>query len=82
MYPVTMQFTEDYPDRPPKCQFPKGFYHVNIYPSGTVCLSLIDEEKDWKPAITIRQILTGIQDLLKNPNPLSPAQEDAYHHFQ
>ncbi|OEL33708.1 hypothetical protein BAE44_0005272 [Dichanthelium oligosanthes] len=28
----------------------------------------------WKPSITVRQILIGIQDLLDNPNPASPAQ--------
>jgi len=26
-----------------------------------VCLSLLDMEKDWTPAITIKQILVGIQ---------------------
>lgn len=67
--------------KPPKCKFPAGFFHPNVYPSGTVCLSLLDEEKDWKPAITVKQILLGIQDLLGNPNPKSPAQEDAYHTF-
>ena len=29
--------------------------------AGTVCLSLLDEEKDWRPAVTIKQILLGIQ---------------------
>ena len=29
----------------------------------------LDESKDWKPAITIKQILLGIQDLMNNPNP-------------
>ena len=38
-----MEFTEDYPQKPPKCQFPKGFFHHNIYPSGTVCLDIINE---------------------------------------
>lgn len=27
-----------------------------MYPSGTVCLSILDEEKSWKPAITIKQV--------------------------
>ena len=27
----------------------------------SVCLSLLDEEKDWRPAVTIKQILLGIQ---------------------
>ena len=34
-------------------------------------------DKDWKPAITIRQILLGIQDLLDNPNNNDPAQGDS-----
>jgi len=58
--------------------FPKGFFHPNIYPSGTVCLSILNEDDDWKPGITIKQILLGIQTLLDNPNPLSPAQQEAY----
>jgi ubiquitin-conjugating enzyme E2 I len=38
--------------------------------------------QDWKPAITIKQILLGIQDLLNNPNILDPAQADAYNAFK
>lgn len=80
-YDLRLEFTEDYPDKPPKCRFDAGFFHPNIYPSGTVCLSLVDEEKDWKPGITVKQILLGIQELLANPNPKSPAQEEAYKVF-
>ena len=47
-------------------------------PPGTVCLSLLDDEKDWRPAITIKQILLGIQDLLNDPNIKDPAQAEAY----
>jgi ubiquitin-protein ligase len=39
---------------------------------------LLDEEKDWRPAITIKQILLGIQELLNEPNPKDPAQAEAY----
>ena len=97
-----------------------------MYPSGTVCLSILDEEGGWRAAITIKQvcepcglgrparcsrrplrkaarshgrgrgpvwehvtaaalgaigcdqILLGIQDLLIDPNPESPAQAEAY----
>ena len=38
----------------------------------------MDEEKDWKPSITIKQLLLGIQDLLDAPNPKDPAQAEAY----
>ena len=36
----------------------------------------------WRPGVTIKQILLGVQDLLDTPNPLSPAQEEAYRIFQ
>ena len=54
------------------------FLTNNTSLSGTVCLSLLDEEKDWRPAITIKQILLGIQDLLNDPNIKDPAQAEAY----
>ncbi|KAK9805990.1 hypothetical protein WJX73_001322 [Symbiochloris irregularis] len=78
MYPLTMEFTEDYPAKPPKCKFPPSFFHPNIYPSGTVCLSILNEEEGWRPSITIKQIVLGIQELLDDPNPASPAQSDAF----
>ncbi|PRP87022.1 hypothetical protein PROFUN_05004 [Planoprotostelium fungivorum] len=78
LYPLVMEFSEDYPSKPPKCKFPANFFHPNVYPSGTVCLSILNEEEDWKPSITVKQILLGIQDLLDTPNPNSPAQADAY----
>jgi ubiquitin-conjugating enzyme E2 I len=59
-------------------QFPARFFHPNIYPSGTVCLSILDSEKNWKPGITMKQILLGVQDLLGTPNVNDPAQTDAY----
>ena len=47
-YPLTMEFSEDYPSKPPKCKFPQGFFHPNIYPSGTVCLSILSEDDGWR----------------------------------
>lgn len=75
IYPVTIQFPDEYPSKPPKVQFDKGFYHPNVYPSGTVCLSILNEEQAWRPTLTLTQILTGVQELLDNPNPKSPASE-------
>jgi hypothetical protein len=37
-----------------QCKFPAGFFHPNIYPSGTVCLSILNEAsaraQDMQPA--------------------------------
>ena len=64
--PMTMQFTEDYPNKPPVCKFKmvadtgKPLFHPNVYPSGKICLSLLDADKGWKPSLTIKMLLVGI----------------------
>uniref|UniRef100_A0A673MEA0 SUMO-conjugating enzyme UBC9-like n=1 Tax=Sinocyclocheilus rhinocerous TaxID=307959 RepID=A0A673MEA0_9TELE len=55
LYKLRMLFKDDYPSSPPKCKFEPPIFHPNVYPSGTVCLSILEEEKDWRPAITIKQ---------------------------
>ena len=77
-YPLTLEFSLEYPSKPPKVSFPRGFFHPNIYPSGKVCLSIIDEALDWKPSITVKEILVGCQELLNNANPKSPAQQEPF----
>lgn len=81
LFKLRMLFKEDYPSSPPKCKFEPPLFHPNVYPSGTVCLSILDEDKDWRPAITIKQILLGIQELLNEPNIKDPAQAEAYTAF-
>ncbi|XP_075514884.1 SUMO-conjugating enzyme SCE1-like isoform X2 [Primulina tabacum] len=80
-YPFTVHFSEDYPSKPPKCKFPQGFFRPNIYPSGTVSLSILKEDSGWRPAIIVKQFLVGIRDLLDQPNPSDPAQTDGYQLF-
>jgi len=81
-YPLQLEFSEDYPSKPPIARFDKDFFHPNIFPSGKVCLSILNEEKDWRPSISVKQILLGIQELLSHPNELDPAQENAYYIFR
>jgi ubiquitin-conjugating enzyme E2 I len=82
MYPLDIIFSEGYPAKPPLCKFPAGFFHPNVYPSGQVCLSIINEYGDWKPSITIKAIMLGIQELLDTPNVRSPAQAEANQLYQ
>lgn len=82
LFKLTMIFPDEYPTKPPKCKFTPALFHPNVYPSGTVCLSILNEEEAWKPAINVKQILLGIQDLLNDPNPESPAQAEAYQLFK
>ena len=41
-------------------------------------MSILNEDKGWKPSITVKQMLLGIQDLLNNPNLSDPAQREPY----
>lgn len=76
-----------------------------VYPTGKVCLSIVNADQGWKPAISVKQvqgvvsalrssfavspirqpfmqILTGIQDMLNNPNNSDPAQEEGYNVYR
>ncbi|KAH8378689.1 hypothetical protein KR009_000736, partial [Drosophila setifemur] len=77
-YKMRMHFPEDYPMSPPKCRFHPPLFHPNVDPSGTVCLSTLQKGKDWRPNVTIRELLLGIQQLLVEPNLQDPAQTEGY----
>ena len=80
-YPLTLIFPETYPANAPLAKFVPPVPHVNVFPSGTVCLSILHDDDGWKPSITLRQILIGIQSLLDNPNPESPAHQEHYNNY-
>jgi len=75
-YKMDMIFGEDYPNRAPSCKFNPPIFHVNIYSTGSVCTSFLNQ--DWHRDTTVKQILLGIQDLLDAPNIESPACSEAY----
>ena len=81
LYKINLKFPEDYPVLPPKCVFEKKLFHPNVYPSGAVCLSIINDEEDWRAGLKVKDILLGIQDLLANPNTKSPAQKEAFESY-
>jgi len=81
---LTMEFTEDYPSKPPKCHFKlvdgKPLFHPNVYPSGKICLDIINDDAKgkWRAALTIKQVLLAVQVLLVDVNNSDPAQEEAF----
>jgi ubiquitin-conjugating enzyme E2 I len=75
LFKLILRFTDEYPSVPPSCVFKPVLFHPNVFDDGSVCLSIIGD--DWVPSITVRQILLGIQSLLNEPNPKSPANGDA-----
>jgi len=74
-FQLTMEFTEEYPNKAPDVRFTTKMFHPNIYQNGQICLDILD--KQWSPIYDITAILTSIQSLLTDPNPNSPANMEA-----
>ncbi|KAI3733600.1 hypothetical protein L6452_13044 [Arctium lappa] len=74
-FKLALQFSEDYPNKPPTVRFVSRMFHPNIYADGSICLDILQNQ--WSPIYDVAAILTSIQSLLCDPNPNSPANSEA-----
>ncbi|CAI7730660.1 unnamed protein product [Closterium sp. NIES-54] len=74
-FKLTLQFSEDYPNKPPVVRFVTKMFHPNVYADGSICLDIL--QNHWSPIYDVGAILTSIQSLLCDPNPNSPANSEA-----
>jgi ubiquitin-conjugating enzyme E2 A len=72
---LTLEFSEDYPNKPPVVKFLSKMFHPNIYMDGRICLDILQSR--WSPTYDVSALLTSIQSLLGDPNPNSPANQVA-----
>ena len=79
-FKLTVEFTEEYPNKAPVVKFVTTMYHPNIYADGSICLDILQNQ--WSPIYDISAILTSIQSLLCDPNPSSPANSEAARLYQ
>ncbi|XP_055353350.1 ubiquitin-conjugating enzyme E2 B-like [Paramacrobiotus metropolitanus] len=79
-FKLVMEFTEDYPNKPPKVRFLSRMFHPNVYADGSICLDLLNSR--WSPSYDVASVLTSIQSLLDAPNPNSPANSLAAQLYQ
>lgn len=70
-----MDFTEEYPNKPPEVKFSVRMFHPNVYNDGSICLDILKSQ--WSPIYDVSALLTSIQSLLCDPNPKSPANAEA-----
>lgn len=75
IYQLRMQFPDQYPEKPPRVRFITEMFHPNIFPTGDLCLDIIQDK--WKPIYSVATILLAIQSLLTDPNNDSPANVEA-----
>ena len=87
-FKATLTFPPEYPFSPPDMKFVSDIWHPNVYPNGTVCISILhppttDEvsgelpSERWNPTRTVRSVLISIASMLNSPNINSPANVDA-----
>ncbi|PFH34907.1 putative ubiquitin conjugating enzyme E2 [Besnoitia besnoiti] len=74
-FQLEMIFSNEYPNRPPLVRFLSKLFHPNVYNDGNICLDILQTQ--WSPIYDISAILTSIQSLLSDPNPSSPANQEA-----
>jgi ubiquitin-protein ligase len=67
LFPLLMTWDSD-PDLPPKCKYPKGFVHVNVYPSGTICHHILSTEGSWHRELSMPELLFSLQHHLAHPD--------------
>ena len=77
---LQITFTGDYPHKAPKVKFISKMFHPNIYLDGSICLDVLQSR--WSPTYDVAAILTSIQSLLDEPNPISPANAEAANLYQ
>ena len=88
---LQMKFSEDYPSSPPIVKTVPLLWHLNVWSTGQICLNLINppdgkkfasgqDHGAWTPAITIKQVLVAIQEVLHEPYPAGarPDVESVY----
>eukprot|EP00938_MAST-03A_sp_MAST-3A-sp1_P001636 g1636.t1 len=76
---LRIEFTSEYPNKPPIFKFQTKMFHPNIYKDGKICLDILQNK--WSPGFNISAVLASIQSLLPDPNPDSPANPEASNMF-
>ena len=66
VFTLTMDFSSDWPERPPKLKLLTPIFHPNMH-EGAVCIAVMT--KDYNDAISPRAIIDDFIDALRHPNP-------------
>lgn len=76
LWRLHLKIPEEYPKLPPKATFKTRIFHPNVEENtGAVCVETL--KRDWKPELTLRDVLVTISCLLIQPNPDSALNSTA-----
>jgi ubiquitin-conjugating enzyme E2 G1 len=93
LFRARLSFPRTYPQRPPTLRFTSPIWHPNVYPDGTVCISILHEpgddeygyeraEERWLPVHTVETIMLSVISMLASPNTDSPANVEAAREYR
>jgi ubiquitin-conjugating enzyme E2 M len=70
---------DDFPFERPSVRCETRIWHPNIEETGGVCLNILRD--NYTPVMSLGHLLTGLQFLFTEPNPLSPLNNEASEQF-
>ena len=77
-FKLILEFTEDYPTKPPNAKFITKIFHPNVYSDWRIFLDILNNQ--WSSNYDVQIILESLQSLqslLDAPNPTRPANAEA-----
>ncbi|KAI9218787.1 hypothetical protein BC828DRAFT_197273 [Blastocladiella britannica] len=88
IFTALITLPQDYPLNPPVMKFTCPMWHPNVYPDGTVCISILhapgedpnmyeSASERWSPVQSIEKILLSVTSMLAEPNDESGASIEA-----
>jgi ubiquitin-conjugating enzyme E2 A len=76
VFRLAVSFPDDYPIHAPEVRFVAPYpFHPNVYANGKICIDIL--QHNWSAAYELASVLTSVQALLIDPNPQSPANNEA-----
>eukprot|EP01003_Olkasia_polycarbonata_P001116 NODE_1231_length_577_cov_68.655303_g1157_i0.p1 GENE.NODE_1231_length_577_cov_68.655303_g1157_i0~~NODE_1231_length_577_cov_68.655303_g1157_i0.p1 ORF type:complete len:189 (+),score=51.78 NODE_1231_length_577_cov_68.655303_g1157_i0:32-568(+) len=81
-YRFKIDVPTEWPHQPPRATYvsERKLWHPNIDEEGHVCLNIL--RKDYRPVVTMKMILYGLELLFIEPNPDDPLNRDAAKQFR
>ncbi|PAV15726.1 ubiquitin-conjugating enzyme [Pyrrhoderma noxium] len=87
VFVAKLSFPSDYPLSPFKMKFDPPLFHPNVYPDGTVCISILHTPGDdpthyeqaserWSPVQSVEKVILSVISMLAEPNLESGANID------
>ncbi|XP_071468181.1 ubiquitin-conjugating enzyme E2 B isoform X3 [Marmota flaviventris] len=79
-FKLVIEFSEEYPNKPPTVRFLSKMFHPNVYADGSICLDILQNR--WSPTYDVSSILTSIQNTTAhqlNWTSSTPEEENVQH---